>query len=281
MTSIAFLPHRCLIRVSGDEAPAFLNGLLTLNTEAVVAASPACHYGAFLRPQGKLFADIIAHKGPDGALRLDVNRDAAPEVLAKLKMYRLRAKIEIEALDAPVFVSFGGPLAEGFIPDARSDVIGDTFGFAYEAHEANAGEDDWRIWRTARGLSDPGHDFAADTLYAIEANLDLLGGIDFRKGCYIGQELTSRMKRRGPVKNRLLPFAYANQPPEESGEILNGDMRAGRVITAEEGRGLALMRLDRSAGDLKDSFGQITLALPVWLATQIELAAPDAAQDTV
>lgn len=272
MTKLVSLPHRAVIRISGPDGVKFLKGLCTahietLAAEAQQANAPRLHYGAFLRPQGKMIGDALLHMPGMDDIRIDVPAGIHDELVAKLNMYRLRAQVTIEALDAPVFVAFDGPLPDGFVADARGDIIGESFGFSYAAQTANATLDDWTAWRMARGLSDAGQDFGPDELYAIDANLDLLEAIDFHKGCYVGQELTSRMKRRGQIKNRIVPFRFENHPPEMKAEILKGNLRAGEVVAvADQGIGLALMRLDRMDGELGDSFGRIELAIPKWLA---------------
>ncbi len=274
MTKIAFLPHRAVIRVTGPDWAKFLKGLCTAHIETLSAEAQQgifarLHYGAFLRPQGKLIGDALLHAVATDDIRLDVPLSVRDELLAKLNMYRLRAKVTIEAMDTPVHVAFDG-VPDGFLRDARADIVGDDFGFAYGRQTVDATAEDWAAWRMDRGLSEAGTDFGPDELYAIDANLDLLGGIDFHKGCYVGQELTSRMKRRGQIKNRILPFKYENHPPETEAEILNGnDQRAGEVLTWENHCGLALMRLDRISGELHDSFGRLDVTIPGWLAPHI------------
>ena len=111
--------------------------------------------------------------------------------------------------------------------------------------------------------------FGKDALYAIDANLDLLDAIDFHKGCYIGQELTSRMKRRGQIKNRILGYVSSTQHPAGS-EVLKGDLRAGETLGQAGTFGLGLMRLDRIDGDLRTISGDLKLNVATWLghATQ-------------
>ena len=271
MTKLVFLPHRTVIRISGPDGVKFLKGLCTAHIETLAAEAqqrsvPRLHYGAFLRPQGKMIGDALLHMPAPDDIRVDVPASIRDELVAKLNLYKLRAQVTIEALDVPVFVAFDGPLPDGFLEDSRGDVVGDAFGFSYGSQTANATLDDWDAWRMAQGLSDPGRDFGPDQLYAIDANLDVLEAIDFHKGCYVGQELTSRMKRRGQIKNRILPFRFDNHPPEMHAEILNGQLRAGEVLATADGFGLALMRLDRLDGELGDSFGRIELAIPKWLA---------------
>lgn len=280
MTRIAHLPHRALLRITGPDWAGFLKGLCTAHIDRVAEDMAAgryhrLHYGAFLRPQGKLYADCLIQAAAADEIWLDVALSARDEVLSRLTMYKLRAKVTIEAMDRPVHVAFGGDLPEGFAADPRSSIIDSKFGFAYSDHAPTADALDWAVFRYQAGLSDPGHDFGMDELYAIDANLDLLDAIDFHKGCYVGQELTSRMKRRGQIKNRILPFRYENHPPANNTEVLNGDKRAGNVLIAEDGFGLALMRLDRLSGTLSDSFGTIDLIIPDWIAPH--LPPPEAA----
>lgn len=271
-TRIAALSHRALIRVSGPDWAPFLKGLCTAHIDRISHESSdgspsSLHYGAFLRPQGKMYADCLIQSVAPDDIRLDVPLSAREELLAKLNMYKLRAKVTILPLDLPVFAAFGGALPEGFSLDPRAEITGAKFGMAYGERKNNATVYDWATFRYSLGLAEGGYDFEKDELYAIDANLDLLDAIDFKKGCYVGQELTSRMKRRGQIKNRVLPFRYQNHPPEREAEILNGELRAGQVLAANDNYGLALMRLDRMKGELHDSFGQLEVYTPSWMLT--------------
>lgn len=272
MISIARLPHRALVRLTGLDWPTFLKGLCTAHidriTETAGAGMHKLHYGAFLRPQGKMYADCILQAISPEEVWLDVPLAARDELLAKLNMYKLRAKVTIEPLERPVFVAFDGDLPDGFVTDARSDIIGAPFGFAYGEHHATTEATAWAEFRMARGLSDPGHDFGKDELYAIDANLDLLNAIDFHKGCYIGQELTSRMKRRGQIKNRILGFT-SSTAHVSGAEILTGDLRVGEVLNQMNAFGLGLMRLNRLQEPLLTSDGGVKLNIADWLAEHI------------
>ena len=269
MTKIAFLPHRALIAVSGPDWARFLKGLCTAHIETLSAevqqgTFARLHYGAFLRPQGKMIGDVLLHAVAPDDIRLDVPASVRDELLAKLTMYRMRAQVTIEAVDAPVFVAFDG-VAEGFMGDPRGDIVGAAFGFSYESQAADATADDWAAWRMALGLAEAGSDFGPDELYAIDANLDLLEAIDFHKGCYVGQELTSRMKRRGQIKNRILPLRHAGELIPGA-EILNGELKAGEVLATSPGHSLGLMRIDRSDGELTSHTTTVRRHLPAWLA---------------
>jgi len=269
--SITALPHRALIAVSGPDWASFLKGLCTAHIDEIVeetarGAFHKPHYGAFLRPQGKMICDVQLHAVSADEIRLDVPLSERDELLAKLNMYRLRAKVTILALDHPVYVAFGGGLPDGFMADPRASIIDAPFGFAYAPQAETASPDDWRAFRYAHSLAEAGTDFGPDDLYAIDANLDLLAAIDFHKGCYVGQELTSRMKRRGQIKNRIIGFRYEGHAPEAGAEILNIDKRAGEVLAATQGYGLALMRIDRREGDLSTDGKPVTLNIPAWIA---------------
>lgn len=276
MTRIAALPHRALIRVSGPDSIPFLKGLCTAHLDAIGADSAAgrfhsLHYGAFLRPQGKMICDVVLSPVAADEIWLDVPASERDDLLGKLKMYRLRAKVGLEALDNPVFVTFGGAFPEGFTGDPRSDPVGLPFGLSYTPKIPDASLADWDGVRIPAGLSDPGRDFGPDDLYPIDANFDMLGAIDFHKGCYIGQELTSRMKRRGQIKNRILPLV-TSQPLPRGSEIKQGDRRIGNVITAVNTDALALIRLDRLEGSSAECDGvAVTVNVPAWLSMAVQM----------
>jgi len=270
-TSITALSHRALIAVSGPDWARFLKGLCTAHIDEIVEETArgqfhTLHYGAFLRPQGKMICDVLLHAVSADEIWLDVPLSGRDDLLAKLNMYKLRAKVTLTAPDQPVCVAFGAALPGGFMADPRGSIIDAPFGFAYAPQTATAPPEDWRAFRYAHSLAEAGTDFGPDDLYAIDANLDLLAAIDFHKGCYVGQELTSRMKRRGQIKNRIIGFCYEGHAPEAGAEILNIDKRAGEVLAATRGHGLALMRIDRREGDLTAGSVPIRLNIPPWIA---------------
>jgi len=272
--SITALPNRALLAITGPDWARFLKGLCTAHIDDIVEETARgefhkLYYGAFLRPQGKMICDVLLHAVAADEIWLDVPLPERDELLAKLNMYRLRAKVTIAVLDHPVYAAFGGALPAGFMADPRRSIIDGAFAFAYEPQTETASCEDWRAFRFAHSLAEAGSDFNKDELYAIDANLDLLAAIDFHKGCYVGQELTSRMKRRGQVKNRILGFRYDGLAPEPDAEILNIDKRAGTVLAAAHGYGLALMRIDRREGPLTAGDTPLTLNIPAWIAPSL------------
>lgn len=240
---IAHLQSRAVIRVSGPDARPFLHNLLTQDVETLTPGS--VRFGAMLSPPGRLLFDLFIW-GEEEDVVLDVAAERREALIGRLSMYRLRAQVEIAADDQPVLASWPG-VAEGFVADPRTAAMG---GRALGGHAVDADEDAWDAHRLAIGVPDPARDGGSDSAYPIEANFDLLNGIDFAKGCFVGQETTSRMKRRGEIKKRMLPIVFDGPPPPAGTEVLNGDLRAGEVLTGRDGGAMALLRLDRLDGAL-------------------------------
>ncbi len=255
---IARLDSRTLIRVAGPDTRPFLHNLLTQDVETLKPGE--LRFGAMLSPPGRLLF-VLFLWGKDDAVVLDVAAERRDALMVRLGMYRLRAQVEITADDRPVFASWPG-VAEGFVGDPRLAALG---GRALGERTANADEDVWAAHRLAVGAPDPTRDGGQDLRYPIEANFDLLNGIDFRKGCFVGQETTSRMKRRGEIKKRMLPITFDGPPPPEGAEVLNGELRAGEVLTGRDGGAMALMRLDRLEGALTVEGRAVTVRMPDWM----------------
>ncbi len=224
-------------------------------------APGALRFGALLSPPGRMLFDLFVW-GEDGAVVLDVAAARREALMQRLSMYRLRADVTVEAADEPVFASWGGE-AEGYAADPRVAGLG---GRRYGPAEANTDEDAYQAHRLAVGVPDPAADAPMDTTYPIEANLDLLNGIDFHKGCFIGQETTSRMWRRGAIKNRMLPILFDGPAPAIGAEVLNGELRAGEVRSGRDGAAIALLRLDRIEGVLTADGRVVEVKRPRWVA---------------
>jgi folate-binding protein YgfZ len=257
----ARLTSRAVIAVSGPDWRSFLQGLLTQDVETL--APGELRFAGLLTPQGKLLYDLFVAGTEDGAL-LDVQADQRDALLQRLTIYRLRAKVTLEASDRPVLAVFGGEVAgEGLYADPRLLALGAR---AYDDRAANADEDAYDAHRLALGIPGPA-DWGEEKTYPIEANFDLLAGVDFKKGCFVGQETTSRMKRRGTIKNRMLPITFEGPPLAFGAEVLAGELRAGEVLSGRDGRALALLRLDRIGGaDLTVEGRPVRVERPEWLA---------------
>lgn len=256
----ARLTSRAVIAVSGSDWRSFLQGLLTQDVETL--APGELRFAGLLTPQGKLLHDLFVAGTDDGAL-LDVQADQRDALIQRLTIYRLRAKVTLEASDRPVLAVFGGEVAgEGLYADPRLPTLGAR---AYDDRPADADEDAYDAHRLALGVPGPA-DWGQERTYPIEANFDLLAGIDFKKGCFVGQETTSRMKRRGTIKNRMLPITFDGPPPPFGAEVLAGELRAGEVASGRDGQALALLRLDRIDGaDLTVEGRPVRVERPGWL----------------
>ncbi|WIY70461.1 folate-binding protein YgfZ [Aquidulcibacter paucihalophilus] len=261
-TRIARLDSRALIRVSGPDARPFLHNLLTQDVETL--APGELRFGALLSPPGRLLFDLFLW-GEAEAVVLDVATDRRDALLQRLAMYKLRALVTVEADERPVLAAWGGDLPEGFMADPRAPGLGGRS--AAGAPATNASEDGYNAHRLSCGVPDPAADAPSDRTYPIEANFDLLNGIDFQKGCYVGQETTSRMKRRGTIKTRMLPVAFDGPPPPFGAELLNGELRAGEVLSGRDGSAMALLRLDRLEGVLTVEGRDVTVRRPAWMGT--------------
>ena len=256
---IARLDSRALIRVSGPDARPFLHTLLTQDVETLAPGD--LRFGALLSPPGRLMFDLFLLGLEDGAVVLDVAADRRDALLQRLAMYRLRAQVAVEADDRPVFAAWGGA-ADGFTGDPRTPALG---GRRYGGDVAtDAAEDDYQAHRLAVGVPDPTADAPSDKTWPIEANFDLLNGVDFQKGCFVGQETASRMKRRGAIKTRMLPLAFDGPAPAFGAEVLNGELRAGEVLSGRDGAAMALLRLDRLEGALTVDGRPVTVRRPDW-----------------
>lgn len=257
--TVAPLKSRAVIEVGGPDWRSFLQGLLTQDVDTLKAGE--ARFGALLTPQGRLLYDLLVVGTDDGCL-LDVEAARRDALLQRLTMYRLRAKVELAASDLAVFAEFPGGSAG--VADPRLPELGRRI---YGPASADADESAYDAHRLALGVPGPA-DWGSETTYPIEADFDLLNGIDFKKGCFVGQETTSRMKRRGQIKSRMLPIVFEGPPPEPGTEILAGELRAGEVLSGIEGRAMALVRLDRALGAELTADGRpVQVETPDWAQT--------------
>jgi tRNA-modifying protein YgfZ len=254
---IACLPERGVIRVSGPDARSFLQGLLTCDIERISPEKTG--YGALLTPQGKIIADFLIIEAPEadgGGFYLDCLVTRVAEILKRLKLYKLRARVVIEDMSESlgIAVLWGKSVlaeADGLVfTDPRLAALGQRALVERSRAEslADTPAEVWNNHRIALGVPDGGKDFAYDNAFPHEALLDQLDGVDFRKGCYVGQEVVSRMEHRGSARSRIVPIVFIEGIVSEWGlEARAGTKIIGRVGSTGQGRGLALLRLDRVA----------------------------------
>jgi tRNA-modifying protein YgfZ len=260
----AFLPDRGVVKVSGEDARNFLNGLVT--SDVTVLRPGLARFGALLTPQGKITTDFLITEipaGHGGGFLIDVPRPLAQALADKLGFYKLRAKVVVENLtdSLGVVAAWDGEPAmkpDLSFADPRNDALGwrilvpaefrqkvaDLIGAdlvdsaAYEAH------------RIASGVPRGGLDFMYGDAFPHETNMDRLHGVDFEKGCYVGQEVVSRMQHRGTARTRTVKVILDGPSPEAGATILAGDKPVGTMGSTSGQNGLALIRTDRVADAL-------------------------------
>ncbi len=263
----AALPSRAVITVAGPDWRNFLQGLLTQDVDTL--AQGKLRFAALLTPQGRLLWDLFLAGQADGCL-IDCAAEHRAAILQRLRLYRLRAKVEIAESGVAVWACWGDdPPPPHALADPRAPGLG-WRGYGPVVGDPTRTEADYDAHRFALGLPGPA-DWGHDRTYPIEANFDLLGGIDFKKGCFVGQETTSRMKRRGAVKTRMVPIAFEGAAPAPGAGLLAGGLRAGQVTTGGDGAAMALLRLDRLAeGALTLEDGRPwRVAWPAWMGEAI------------
>src|ERR1700761_6508058 len=275
----AFLPDRGVVKVSGEDARNFLNGLVT--TDVTQLAPGRGRFGALLTPQGKIIIDFLvteASPGHGGGFLIDCPRPLAQSLAAKLGFYKLRAKVAVENLSDNLGViaawdgepamkpdlAFADPrdtalgwriLAPQDLAGKVADLIGADLvdSSAYEAH------------RIATGVPRGGLDFIYGDAFPHETNMDRLHGVDFDKGCYVGQEVVSRMQHRGTARTRTVRVVFDAFASETGRPILAGDKQVGTMGSAVGPNGLALVRIDRVADALNAGVALTSGGLPLRL----------------
>lgn len=254
------LADRSVIAIAGAGADNFLQGLVTADVQE--ATADRAGYGALLTAQGKILFDVFIHRhGADWLI--DCATEQRDAFIAKLKFYRLRAKLEIAAReDLAVHVG-----SDGGSVDPRYAAMGTRYiappGVACDMAAYHAR-------RIERGLADSAADLGSGEFYPHEANLDQLNGVSFSKGCYVGQEVVSRIEHRGSARSRILPVECESPAPAKGAEVMAGDRPIGTMLSSAGRKALAILRLDRlkdalDAGQRPMADGQaVQVIKPAW-----------------
>ena len=241
-------PSRALFRFSGADAQKLLFDVVT--GRLLAEPGPAVWW-ALLSPQGKIQAEGLSSY-EDGAFWLDVDTAVADAFFKRMRMYKLRAAVEIADLREGYAVGW-----DGSAPHTR------VIGTEAESVQWDAADSSYDAARIARGVAELGPDFAADAMFPHDIAMDLLGGVDFKKGCYIGQEVVSRMEHRGTARRRPVIVAGIDAPAGAA--VVAGGRDSGTIGQVVEGKAVAIVRLDRF-GDSEVTVGgkPVTLTLPDW-----------------
>ena len=290
---VAHLTDRGAVHVTGPDSVKFLQGLVTndvenlkTNPDDIAFAAGAVH-AAILSPQGKILFEFFCVRTLDGFV-LDVLREKVPELVKRLSMYKLRAAVEIAdvsgsyellALWGPNACSSGPTKGTIAFLDPRHPELGQrilahaqfAMDIASATNGSNAPPEIYHAHRIALGVPEGGKDYDFGDAYPHEANFDLLKGVSFSKGCYVGQEIVARMQHKAVVRKRVVPVNAATPLPSTRPDVTAGGVVIGRLGTVSGNRGLALLRLDRAAEftarslPLEAEGVAVTLALPPWL----------------
>ncbi|MBL6852162.1 MAG: folate-binding protein YgfZ [Alphaproteobacteria bacterium] len=265
---VAHLEDRAVIAVTGPEARGFLQGLITNDVERLAPGQGV--YAALLTPQGKILFDFFLVEG-DAAILIDCLAAMRDALLKRLSMYKLRAKVTLEPRDQlAVLAEWGGGHAKYTIayPDPRIPALGTRAVVAKgEMHTGLEPAAIYHAHRLALGVPEA-TDFGSDKMFALDADLDELHAVDFKKGCYIGQELTARMKHRGTARKRLLAVAGTALPGPDT-FVRAGDKDIGEITATYGDKGFALIRLDRleeaQGAPVNAGSSRVELWKPGWL----------------
>jgi folate-binding protein YgfZ len=284
----ALLPDRGVVKVSGEDARTFLNGLIT--TDVTELRPGSGRFGALLTPQGKIIVDFLITAAPGrhgGGLLFDCPRALAQTLADKLSFYKLRAKVTIENLSEgfAVLAAWGGEVAprpDLTFADPRDTALGlriltkdelkkvaDLIGAELADSEA------YEAQRIAAGVPRGGLDFAYGDAFPHETNMDRLNGVDFDKGCFVGQEVVSRMQHRGSARTRMVKVLLEGPRPETGVSILAGSKVVGTMGSASGTIGLALIRTDRVADALATGLSLTAGGIALRLAEPEALKATD------
>jgi folate-binding protein YgfZ len=279
----ALLTDRGVLRVSGEPARAFLHNLVTANIETLTPGD--ARYTALLTPQGKVIVDFFVTEAPagdGGGFFLDAPKALGSELAQKLNFYKLRAKVTIEQLDALcVLAAWNG---DTILPsttteyglafaDPRLPAMGLRVLIPAEIAQETAADlgaelvdsSQYEGHRIALGVPRGGVDFIYGDVFPHDADLDKLGGVDFRKGCFIGQEVVSRVEHRGTARNRVVPVEFEAHAAEDGSPVLAGDKTVGTMGSSAGRLGLAMLRIDRVADAMAAGVPLIAGGIPMRL----------------
>jgi folate-binding protein YgfZ len=281
----SLLPDRNIVRFAGDNARAFLNSLFTANIETLTA-DESC-YAALLTAQGKIIVDVFVTEAPaerGEGFYLDAPKSQFQIFLAKMNGYNLRKKYAVEDLSGrlAIMAAWDGTATMTKYPchtDPRLAALGQRIMLPPDQAAAVAAEigaelvlpEQFEAHRIALGVPRGDLDFAYGDAFPHEADMDQLHGIDFKKGCFVGQEVVQRMERRSTARTRVVPVMFDGAAPSVGAAVMAAERSVGRIGSTMDGRGLALLRLDRAEDALAAGHplkaGDVTLRLvkPDWI----------------
>ncbi|WP_064692440.1 CAF17-like 4Fe-4S cluster assembly/insertion protein YgfZ [Rhizobium aegyptiacum] len=258
-----FLKDRSLLFVGGADAQSFLQNLIT--TDIVSLAPGEARPGALLTPQGKILFDFMVWQDGDG-YTIETDAGQRDGLLKRLTMYRLRAAVTLAPLDdSGVTVCWGEDGETGGARDSRFTKAGVLLSRRAGRH----GDDSPSLYHALRirhGVVTSGSDFALQDAFPHDVLMDLNDGLSFKKGCYVGQEVVSRMQHRGTARRRVVTVSAATALPQAGTEITAAGKPVGTLGSVEGGSGLAIVRIDRAGAAMAENTPLMAGETPVFLA---------------
>jgi len=291
------LKDRAVLQVGGAEAAPFLQGLITNDLGQIEAGGAI--YAALLTPQGKILFDFfVARRGE--VYLVDCAASQAQELVKRLTFYKLRAKVDIADVSDTLIVAaawgdekicgLGGDAGTAgdaeecvLFVDPRAAAAGVRFIGAATALEHFAREHgfeaaelaSYHVHRIALGLADSDADIGSGELFPHETNLDQLHGVDFEKGCYVGQEVVSRTQHRAAARKRIVPVTFSGDAPAAGSDVKAGEKSIGTLLSGSGSRAIALIRLDRARSAIENGVSieaggsKLTLQKPEWASFEV------------
>jgi tRNA-modifying protein YgfZ len=265
---IALLESRSIITLAGPERESLLQGIITNNI--MLLDNDHGLYAALLTPQGKYLHDFFLYQRGE-VIYLDCEKERMPDLFRRLLMYRLRKNVEIiDQSEKYKIVSSNSQLQNEnlFYQDPRSKEMG--YRTIFETIPQDyiiESEDEYHRKRITLGIAEGSMDYIVDKSLILEGSFELLHGVDFKKGCYVGQEVTARMKYRGKVKKIMLPVTLSGPAPDKGTPITNKKgNKVGDLRSSSDKKAIALLRLNDIQFNQQYSFGdiEITPIKPIW-----------------
>ena len=271
------LPHRSVIAVGGPDRVEFLQGLISNDTTKVGPGQAI--WAALLTPQGRFLNDMFVVEDDSGTFLMETERERAPALARKLKMYTLRSKVTVEDRSAvmEVAVVFGpdtGKIlpvagATAFIdprlPELGVRVLAPVGQTAALLGLAEAPLGDYEALRLRLGVPDGSRDLPVEKALLLESGFDELHGVDWKKGCYMGQELTARTKYRGLIKRRLFPVRIEGPLPASGAPVHRDGKEVGEIRSGQGDRALAMLQIDAADGLLTAEGATLFPERPAWM----------------
>jgi len=279
------LPDRNIVQVDGADAGHFLQNLITANVDAVKPGE--VQPTALLTPQGKILFDFLISKSTDSGYLCDIRADLTADFIRRLTLYKLRAAVTFQTVtETPVIAGWGGNAPHGALRDLRFPEDALVWRLYGSGSILDAERSAWDAIRVVHGVAESGSDFALSDVFPHDVLMDKNGGVDFKKGCYVGQEVVSRMQHRGTARRRVATLTAETDLPatHEPGTELNiraGDKPVGNLGTITGQSALAIVRTDRVADALAQDIPltvegmPVTLTLPGWAGLSFKSGDPN------